>query len=118
MKRRTQAIATTAQEPDGNLHVPGESPYLLTIDAARFLLFDRKHDGTLRSHTEAMRLFREWAERNCVPALRRGRTLLYRQSVLAAFLEQREWTKKHVPTVAAQLATVKSKTPQVNEVPR
>jgi hypothetical protein len=57
------------------------SPFLLTHEAARYLRF------------ADARLFREWALRNRVPVLRRGRTLLFEKSVLRAFIDQKPWTK-------------------------
>ena len=61
------------------------SPYFLTSEAAVYLRF------------KTARLFREWAIRNRVPVLHRGRTLLYDRRVLDAFVQQRSWTLKHKP---------------------
>ncbi len=76
MKRGLQATAGDAQSALGD----PDSPYLLTEEAATFLRFSTPH------------LFYKWARRNRVPVLRRGRTLLYRRSVLDAFLQQKPWT--------------------------
>lgn len=86
MKRQFKAAAPVAEQTDRSLHLPGESPYLLTAEAARFLKFDLRGDGTERPIAKAMHLFREWAVRNHIPELRRGRTLLYDRRVLAASL--------------------------------
>lgn len=111
MKRRLQPAATLPQQPDRDfdgMDVIGDpaSPYLRTDEAARFLRFANAN------------LFREWAARNRVPGLRRGRALLYDRRVLAAFLEQRNWTKRHADTVKPNLSVVKGNTAPVNEVPR
>ena len=85
-------------------------PELLPSDeAAIFLRFDRKPNGQTRTPRETARLFREWAHRNRVPVLYRGRTLLYERRVLVAFLERRDWTKKHADTVARSSGGRKSK---------
>lgn len=71
MKRGLQADADTLQAQFGD----AESPYLLTDEAARLLRF------------KEARLFREWAKRQRIPTLHRGRTLLYDRRVLDAFLK-------------------------------
>jgi hypothetical protein len=86
MKRRLQPSTTPAQEPNGHADVSREPQYLLRDEAADFLRFK----GPRRGH-----LFYKWAQRNRVPVLHRGRTLLYERRVLVAFLEQRVWTKQH-----------------------
>ena len=84
---------------------------LLSIEAARFLGFDRKHSGEVRTPRETMRLFREWAKRVRVPVLHRGRTLLYERRVLLAFLKGDNWTRnRHAQTVTASTDGRKTKT--------
>jgi hypothetical protein len=79
-----------------------ESPYLLTDEASRFLRF------------KDARLFREWAKRNRVPVLHRGRTLLYRRSVLELFLQLKP--SRHAATVTAIRAVKNSKSVHGNSV--
>jgi hypothetical protein len=81
VKRQLEPLPDLSQSALG----VAESPYLLTDEAARFLRF------------KDARLFREWAKRNRVPVLHRGRTLLYRRSVLESFLHLKP--SRHARTV-------------------
>lgn len=83
MNRALKASATLPEKTDRDLNVSGQPEYLLTAEAATLLRFNTPH------------LFHKWAQRNRVPVLHRGRTLLYERRVLVAFLEGRGWTKRH-----------------------
>lgn len=80
-KRTLQASSPHTEQPYGD----PDSPYLLSHEAAQFLRFN----------TPA--LFVKWAKRNRIPVAHRGRTLLYRKSVLIGFVEQR---RRHGATIS------------------
>jgi hypothetical protein len=104
-------MASEAQQADRDPHVSGEPENLLSIEAAKFLAFDRTHRGEARTPRETMRLFREWAKRKRVPHLNRGRTLLYERRVLLAFLKLERWTlNRHAETVGVSPTGRKTKT--------
>lgn len=100
MKRNFESLPDLSQPALGI----AESPYFLTDEAARFLRF------------RDARLFREWAKRNRVPVLHRGRTLLYRRSVLESFLQQKP--SRHARTVTKLRAVENVKPVDGNEVAR
>jgi hypothetical protein len=56
-----------------------DSPFLTVAEAARFCRFD-----ATAQHPETA--FRQWAQREAIPAKRRGRVLLFERAVLETFL--------------------------------
>lgn len=88
MKRPSQSLPSSLEQPQGHAHVPGETPdLLLTHEAAAFVRFDGPH---------AVKNFFAWADRWGVPRLKRGRTCLWQKRVLIDFLERKPWTKHRV----------------------
>ncbi len=117
MNRLLKAQTRQTQSLDRLADVEGQPENLLSVEAARFLGFDRNHRGDTRTPRETMRLFREWAKRKRVPVLHRGRTLLYERRVLLAFLRDDPWTRnRHGSTVGDCPTRQKAKTVTGNAV--
>jgi hypothetical protein len=72
---------------------PLDERFLTTAEAADLL----RYDGPA-----AVKNFLAWADRHRVPRLKRGRTCLWRESVLIAFLERKPWTRLHDEESAAR----------------
>jgi hypothetical protein len=100
--KRTQGGLQSQSDASQSQLGDTDSPYLLSEEAAAFLRF------------KDARLFREWAKRNRVPVLHRGRTLLYRRSVLESFLQLKP--VRHAGTMAPINAVTKSKSVHGNSV--
>lgn len=65
-----------------------DSPYLTLEEGARFAKFD------VTAPKAPVECFRQWLIRKRIPLARRGRRVLVKQTVLEAYLDQDEWTKR------------------------
>jgi hypothetical protein len=85
-QRALEPAAAQPEQAPGRRDIAAQLPELLkTVEASDLLRFDGPR---------AVKDFFKWADRNAVPRLHRGRSVLWEKRVLLDFLHGARWTKR------------------------